>query len=77
MDVSEDPCDDFYKFSCGHWTREHPNHGWYPHFSSFETIDERIAIAALSFFESNVSDKEPLPVRQSRDLYLSCMDTGK
>ncbi|KAF5282082.1 hypothetical protein FQA39_LY00607 [Lamprigera yunnana] len=77
MDFAVDPCDDFYKFTCGRWTKEHPNHGWYPHYSSFETVDERIAISALNFLKSNISDKEPLPVRQSRDLYLSCKNIEK
>lgn len=74
IDVSVNPCDDFYKFVCGRWTKEHPNHGWYPHYSSFETADERIAISALNFLESNISETDPLPVKQSRDLYLSCMN---
>lgn len=76
MDTKTDPCDDFYKFTCGRWTKEHPNHGWYPHYSSFETVDERIAIAALDSLKLNNSASEPLPVRQSRDFYTSCMDTG-
>ncbi|KAF5294546.1 hypothetical protein FQR65_LT10738 [Abscondita terminalis] len=75
MDPNVDPCEDFYKFTCGRWTKEHPNHGWYPHYSSFETADERIAVSALNFLQSNISKKDPLPVRQSRDLFLSCMNT--
>lgn len=77
MDTSVDPCEDFYQFSCGHWSEEHPNHGWYPKFSNFETIEERISIATMKFLESNSSDKDPLPVKQCRDFYRSCMDVGK
>ncbi|KAK5643359.1 hypothetical protein RI129_007204 [Pyrocoelia pectoralis] len=76
MDLSVNPCDDFYKFTCGRWSNEHPNHGWYPHFSSFETADEKVAISVLEFLKSNMSNKYPLPVRQAKDLYLSCMDTA-
>lgn len=77
MDTSVDPCEDFYQFSCGHWSEEHPNHGWYPKFSNFETIEERISIATMKFLESNSSVKDPLPVKQCRDFYRSCMDVGK
>lgn len=76
MDASVDPCDDFYQFSCGHWTEEHPNHGWYPKFSNFETLEERVSIATLKFLESESSNREPLPVKQCRDFFHSCMDVG-
>ncbi|XP_018319992.1 endothelin-converting enzyme homolog isoform X2 [Agrilus planipennis] len=75
MNLAIDPCEDFYKFTCGRWSKEHPNHGWFSHYSSFETVDEHIAFATMRFFKSNESDNEPLPVKQSRYLYKSCMDT--
>lgn len=76
MDFDADPCEDFYRYTCGNWKQEHINHGWYSRFSSFETINERIAVSTMDFLKSNNSETEPLPVRQSRDLYKSCMDVG-
>ncbi|KAI4463570.1 zinc metalloprotease family m13 neprilysin-related [Holotrichia oblita] len=77
MDFNADPCDDFYQYVCGNWKQEHINHGWYSRFSSFETINERIAVSTMDFLKSNSTKGEPLPVTQSRDLYKSCMDVGK
>ncbi|KAI4463568.1 zinc metalloprotease family m13 neprilysin-related [Holotrichia oblita] len=74
MDFNADPCDDFYQYVCGNWKQEHINHGWYSRFSSFETINERIAVSTMDFLKSNSTKGEPLPVTQSRDLYKSCMD---
>lgn len=76
MNLNVNPCDDFYEYTCGHWTEEHPNHGWYPKFSSFSTIGERVAINVLNFLKTNATEMEPVPVQQTRDFYKSCMDQG-
>lgn len=76
MDFTVDPCEDFYSYTCGRWSIEHPNHGWYPKFSTFETINERISIEANKFLMKNESENEPSPVKQSRYFYKSCMDQG-
>lgn len=77
MNLSVNPCDDFYEYSCGQWSEEHPNHGWYPKFSNFETIGERVALHVIGFLKTNKSETEPVPVQQTRDLFKSCMDVGK
>lgn len=77
MDPSADPCEDFYQFTCGKWSEEHPNHRWYPKFSTFETIEERLELKILEFLEANSSSKDPLPVKQSRDFFRSCVNVGE
>lgn len=77
MDTSVDPCEDFYKFTCGRWTSEHPDHGWFSINSAFALIEEKITFASLKFFQTNSSSKEPFAVNQSRDMFQACMDTGK
>ncbi|RZB39536.1 neprilysin-like, partial [Asbolus verrucosus] len=74
LDFSVDPCDDFYKYTCGRWSEEHPNHGWFPSFSAFSTISERILIAIENFLTSEEEEDEPLSVKQTRSFYKSCMD---
>ncbi|CAH0560910.1 unnamed protein product [Brassicogethes aeneus] len=76
IDYSVDPCTDFYQFTCGKWSEEHPNHGWYPSFSTFSTIDEKLTIHMMNFFESEKKDDEPQAVVKARNLYKSCMDVG-
>ncbi|GLV35324.1 Neprilysin 5 [Carabus blaptoides fortunei] len=74
MNTSVNPCDDFYQYTCGRWTAEHPDHGWFVQNSAFAILEEKIAFATLKFFQSNASAKEPEPVKQSRNMYKACMD---
>lgn len=77
MDPTADPCDDFYQYTCGRWTSEHPDHGWFSINSAFALIEEKITFASLKFFQSNATEKEPFAVKQSRDMYQACMDLGE
>lgn len=79
IDFTVDPCQNFYKFACGKWSEEHPNHGWFRSFSSFTTISERVAIAsqnALTDDDSNNSS-DPQAIKKARDFFKSCLDTGR
>ncbi|KAF2902883.1 hypothetical protein ILUMI_03304 [Ignelater luminosus] len=75
MDFNVDPCDDFYKFTCGRWDVEHPSHIWHYEYTNFDTVKERIMTKLLTLLETNVSASEPLPLQQMKDLYTSCTDT--
>lgn len=78
IDFNVDPCDDFYKFACGKWSEEHPNHGWWKSFSSFTTISERVAIASLNALTTEDSNSsEPQAIKKSKDFFKSCLDIGK
>ncbi|XP_045479994.1 neprilysin-like isoform X2 [Harmonia axyridis] len=72
LDLTVDPCEDFYKYSCGKWSQEHPNHGWFTSFSSFSAVSERIILASYNFLISEDNSTEP--AMQSKMLYRSCID---
>lgn len=77
MDQNIDPCDDFYKFTCGNWPDEHPrpdsssSHDW------FTERQTKVLRKVREFLQSNLTNSDPLPVNQARMMYKACMDTTK
>lgn len=77
MDSTVDPCDDFYRFTCGRWSEDHLNRGSIPRFTTFETIEERVELRILDFLQKNSSESDPVPVKQTRDFFKSCTNIGE
>lgn len=77
MDFSIDPCQDFYKFSCGKFMElEIP-----PTLSTLSTFTfiKNIVIKRLKQNLEEPVDKstDPLFVRNAKNFYSLCKDTGK
>ncbi|XP_055715890.1 endothelin-converting enzyme 2 [Phlebotomus papatasi] len=75
MDQSVDPCEDFYKFTCGNWAEEHPRPDSAMSNDWFSEKQVKIMRQVRSFLQSNATPDEPLPVNQTRQVFSACMDT--
>ncbi|GAB0092734.1 neprilysin [Sergentomyia squamirostris] len=75
MDQSVDPCEDFYKFTCGNWAEEHPRPDTSMSNDWFSEKQLKIMRHVRTFLQENNTDDEPLPVQQTRNIFSACMDT--
>ncbi|XP_058824911.1 neprilysin-11-like isoform X2 [Topomyia yanbarensis] len=76
MDLTVDPCEDFYSYVCGNWAADHPR----PVASRmYNWIDDRqlkIFGNIMAMLEMNISQSDPKPVAQSKMMYKACLDTA-
>lgn len=77
LDLTADPCQDFYQYACGNWAEEHPKPETANQNDWFSERQVRVSQNLRTFLRQNNSQNanEPLPVKQTRTLYSACMDT--
>lgn len=75
MDITADPCDNFYQFTCGHWADEHPQPDTRTNYDWFTERQERVMRQVRMFLQKNSTEDDPDPVQQIRTFYKGCMDT--
>lgn len=77
LDLSADPCQNFYQYACGNWPEEHPKPDTASMNDWFSERQVRVSQNLRAFLKRNNTEdeNEPLPVKQTRALYNACMDT--
>ncbi|XP_011870542.1 PREDICTED: neprilysin-11-like, partial [Vollenhovia emeryi] len=75
MNVSVNPCDDFYQYACGRWSQEHPVPDSRLMNSWFSERRDRVIGKIRDLLKVNMSASEvPWAVMQAKTLFTSCMD---
>ncbi|XP_016969612.1 LOW QUALITY PROTEIN: endothelin-converting enzyme 2 [Drosophila rhopaloa] len=75
MDEQTDPCEDFYKFTCGRWANEHPRPDSVTSNDWFRERQAHIMRLVREFLRSNITKSEPEAVGKAKTMYRACMDT--
>ncbi|XP_050087390.1 neprilysin-1 [Anopheles aquasalis] len=74
MDLSVNPCDDFYQYACGNWEDEHPRPDAYVSFDWFSERQTKILRNIRQYLQANDSVLDPKPVTNARVMYRACMN---
>jgi len=77
MDLSVDPCDDFYQFACGHFRKGSAVKDKEMLQSQYTLTQNTVWIKLLTIVTEPIQPNEQKPLKTAKLLYKSCMDKGK
>ncbi|KAH0553572.1 endothelin-converting enzyme homolog [Cotesia glomerata] len=76
MDTTIDPCEDFYQYTCGRWSENHPTSQPDKLNSWFHERSQKIKWKIRDLLSNNFTGKVPWAVKQAKVLYNSCLDNA-
>ncbi|EFO14278.2 hypothetical protein LOAG_14244 [Loa loa] len=76
MNLSVDPCDDFFEYACGQWNRDHMIPDDMFAYGTFVSVRENVRQQMRVLLESDVPP-ESRSIEMTRIAYQTCMNTSK
>ncbi|XP_019514074.1 PREDICTED: membrane metallo-endopeptidase-like 1 [Hipposideros armiger] len=73
MDLSQEPCDDFYQYACGGWLWRHVIPETNSRYSVFDILRDKLEVILKGVLENSTSKDRPA-VQKAKTLYRSCMN---
>ncbi|RWS29487.1 neprilysin-2-like protein, partial [Leptotrombidium deliense] len=77
MDLSADPCDDFFLYACGNWNKKHLIPEDRSSISTFEVLSDELQILLKELLEEPNTGYDSSATVKARTLYKSCMKLDK
>jgi len=72
LDYMDDPCENFYEYSCGHWDNHYPNASQWGTVEELELDNFKKLAGYLSQYPSS---SDPNAIKKAKYIYSACTDT--
>lgn len=77
LDVSVDPCEDFYKFACGNFMVDSSIPRYQEYVNTFVNMEDRIYRQILSLISAPVERTEPRSFAMVKSMFNTCINLKK
>lgn len=77
MDVTVDPCEDFFSFACGNWNKKHLIPEDRSSISTFEVLSDQIQVILKGLLEEPINNLDSEATRKAKHFYISCMNLSE
>lgn len=77
IDVTVEPCDDFYRFACGQYIDNAviaDDKIWY---TTYTVLSDQLQLRLKNTLEENIQENETKPTGLVKEYYQACINKGK
>ncbi|EDV47339.1 neprilysin-1 [Drosophila erecta] len=74
MDLSSDPCEDFFQYACGTWNKMHPIPEDRSSISTFEVLSDQQQVILRAVLEEPIDERDNKATIKAKTFFKSCMD---
>ena len=77
MDVSVDPCDDFYNFACGSFIKNTNIPDDEVSINAFSMVEDKLQEQLKNLVSKKINESEPEPFKLPKKVYRACMNKSE